>query len=449
MSAGFRFRSPFLKALPSGLATLSGQVLARRWGWFAGVVLALGLLVTAVSRRAFAVDGPMRWLYWLHDHLFLPIKGFTWSLLYPYSLLWWGLLAIALAWFAVSYLGVRRSWRGPHVFVTRVMLENRGLHNWLVGVARMLHTRGADLLALRLTTVDLWQQTLEQCQRPERPSSEQWTFRQATSLASLMVKLEQLRLEFANRDAEEPEQLDVTLLNLWLETYLEVQRGAVGSAHRQFFAELQRELALTLAPLLPLPEQDLDAGLFARERLCQDLHLLLLVAHPELAQRSKRYAKLEGQRRAQLLLQRAARHYEQRMQLLVRQAREWEAYSFNLGGALSDADDDVDPANDCGALATWLAFLLAALGEKLEAAESWMDALDLLALYAGQQRAAELPPLAHLPSLPQLNLLRRMQQTQHERQLLLWKQTPFRDLTANVEPQQRVQTLAVRPDGEV
>jgi hypothetical protein len=449
VSRGFRFRSPFLQAIPQRVAGLSAQVLTRRWLSFLVTGSLVVLMVLAIQHRAFAVDGLFRWVYWLHDHVYLPIKGYTFTLFYPFSLLWWLLLIAALSVSLVSFLGLRASWRVPHVWFTRLMLENPGIHRWILGVGKALNRQGASLQALSWTATDLWQQTLEAARRSDRSESELWPFAQAVHLAKFSFQLRQLQV------VEGEEKPDLQLFNLWLETYLELDQNAQGMSHRQYFVDLRRDLALAMVDHLPnLNKDDVSGEAFDERVLISDLKYLLMAAHPQLAQHSKRYARLSADRRKQSLLHRVAIHQSRRFDLLMRQIQEWENQSFHLGTTGSDqASEPGDRDTQRSSLATWLAFLLASLSEDETVALSWMDGLDLLDFYQGNTVGEDLPNMADLPQSAHLNMFHRVQIRAQERHQRAWKKTAFKSmLPAGQEvehtAQQWVHQLAVRPDGE-
>ena len=61
-------------------------------------------IVIAVQSRVFSADGPWRWLYRLHDELWLPLVGNTWYANFPYSLFFWIPCTVVVAHIVVSML---------------------------------------------------------------------------------------------------------------------------------------------------------------------------------------------------------------------------------------------------------------------------------------------------------------------------------------------------------
>jgi len=99
------FRSPLLKALPTKARTISGRPLSKRL-LLVGIVIGLpALAAVLVYTRWAPVDGITHFLYQFHDHVFLPIKGQTYTRFFPWSLAWWGLAALLLIFGLISYLG--------------------------------------------------------------------------------------------------------------------------------------------------------------------------------------------------------------------------------------------------------------------------------------------------------------------------------------------------------
>lgn len=59
-----------------------------RWAIVLGTTAAVYRLVQAVRTKAMNPDGPFRFLYLLHDHVYLWLKGTLWTQYFPASLLW-------------------------------------------------------------------------------------------------------------------------------------------------------------------------------------------------------------------------------------------------------------------------------------------------------------------------------------------------------------------------
>ncbi|MCW2243159.1 hypothetical protein [Azospirillum canadense] len=96
--------------------------LARRWGVCAAVAGGAGLLAYGTRARWFDPDGPGYAAYWLHDAVYLPLKGHLWTWGLPYSLVPWTVLATLLVTGALGFLSGRPLLRGAHAALTRLAL---------------------------------------------------------------------------------------------------------------------------------------------------------------------------------------------------------------------------------------------------------------------------------------------------------------------------------------
>jgi len=69
------------------------------------IAAALVVPVLSVHRRWYALGGPGDAVYWAHDTLFLPLKGWLWTALFPVgTLMWLTAAAVLLALVLLSYL---------------------------------------------------------------------------------------------------------------------------------------------------------------------------------------------------------------------------------------------------------------------------------------------------------------------------------------------------------
>ncbi|MEO9933487.1 hypothetical protein [Rhodopirellula bahusiensis] len=61
---------------------------ARRWAIVLLVGAGLSLLTWAVATDWFSTTGPFRFLYAVHDAVFLPLRGTVWTQIFPFAFLW-------------------------------------------------------------------------------------------------------------------------------------------------------------------------------------------------------------------------------------------------------------------------------------------------------------------------------------------------------------------------
>ena len=143
------FRSPLLRAPAAGPRPHSLRLGARRGLQVAFVAAVVAWLSWSVSREAFG-DHWFGWaMYRLHDHVVLPVVGWTWTRLHPYSMIAWALVGLALAAYLVHYVTGIHLLRGWHHRWTRWALRRRTLHPVLLAgcAARASFRRAAGVPA--------------------------------------------------------------------------------------------------------------------------------------------------------------------------------------------------------------------------------------------------------------------------------------------------------------
>jgi hypothetical protein len=107
------------------------------------------LIVYLVGGQRLAKNGPGYSLYWLHDNVFLPIKGYTYTLAYPTSLIWWGVIAAVCTIWLSAILLERSLVRRLHLCLVRWAIGRPRLHRGLVTTARWLKRCGFQPELLR------------------------------------------------------------------------------------------------------------------------------------------------------------------------------------------------------------------------------------------------------------------------------------------------------------
>jgi len=97
------------------------------------IFVSLGVVISAIAFRWFEPQYIIGYvLYWLHDEIYLLIKGYTYTWAYPYSLLWWLTGLVLFAYWLFSYLTDIPWLRGFHIKIIRFFL----FHNVLCGVLK-------------------------------------------------------------------------------------------------------------------------------------------------------------------------------------------------------------------------------------------------------------------------------------------------------------------------
>ncbi len=119
------FRSPFLAPRPAAPAA-SRNLRRRRW---TAAGIAFGAFLLGYFQLPPSAPGSV--VYRLHDHVYLPLKGYLFTLFYPWSFLLWGPLAAAALYLLASTLASRPLSAGRHVRAVRGFLARPWPCGWL------------------------------------------------------------------------------------------------------------------------------------------------------------------------------------------------------------------------------------------------------------------------------------------------------------------------------
>ncbi|CAM2066086.1 hypothetical protein SCOR_11960 [Sulfidibacter corallicola] len=118
--------------------------MVRRAKWLGLLLLVVAIPTALVGLRILPVDGPAYGLYWLHDHLYLPIKGHTFTRFFPWSLVWWSAIAVGLFASLIAFV-TRASLLGePRILLARLLVRRTPGHGWLVRLSRWQARRGFE-----------------------------------------------------------------------------------------------------------------------------------------------------------------------------------------------------------------------------------------------------------------------------------------------------------------
>lgn len=144
-------RSPLLSVLPRGGTAHRVLSFSRRILLVLAFAGLAALLVFLVGGRRLPVAGPAYLLYWLHDRLFLTIKGYFYTLNFPWSLVWWGIAtAFFAAWLASvigNFLVERSLLRYLYLRWAKFLVYRPQLHRFIVAPSRWLRLEPRLLLA--------------------------------------------------------------------------------------------------------------------------------------------------------------------------------------------------------------------------------------------------------------------------------------------------------------
>ena len=134
-----RFRSPLLQTLPRGPKAHAGKKIMWRFLILAVVVGLILWACWAVVAREFDLAGGLGAVaYGFHDKVYLPLRGWTLTRFYPYSLIPWVLFLVGLgSWIYTTVSGIPL-FRGRHLRWMRWALRRPGMHPLLLRSARLL-----------------------------------------------------------------------------------------------------------------------------------------------------------------------------------------------------------------------------------------------------------------------------------------------------------------------
>ncbi|MBX2998829.1 MAG: hypothetical protein KF893_09995 [Caldilineaceae bacterium] len=144
--------STVLAPLPSIPADGRGRRIVRRVVIAAIISLAFYLLVVTLIYRLLLPNGIGYLLYWLHDHVYLPIKGHTFTRFFPESLVWWLCAATVIVLWTLCWLADRSLVRGGHIWLLRQAVRRRWTHPWLLMTARGFARMGMQPTMLQAVT---------------------------------------------------------------------------------------------------------------------------------------------------------------------------------------------------------------------------------------------------------------------------------------------------------
>lgn len=97
----------------------------------------LAALIVVIAYRSLPTTGLGHTLYFLHDNVYLPVKGYTFTRNYPESLIWWlAILIIVLLW-TIFWIADRSLVRSAHIGAIRWTVKRRGAHAPLITATRL------------------------------------------------------------------------------------------------------------------------------------------------------------------------------------------------------------------------------------------------------------------------------------------------------------------------
>jgi hypothetical protein len=202
-----------------------------------------------IITRALPKEGLGLIFYWIHDHIFLPIKGYTYTLFYPFSLSWWGPILTAIFLWLIAYLTMVSFFKSPHVYVLRKVIRRnpKKHHNILIETGGWLKKRGMEPLLLKQVTNMERKKTLNQLANLALSQMDETLLTQAIHLTQLHIRLMMLPPVKAVRETH------LEALVYWHQAYLQADIRCRKNSPSPQLRELLNRLAGQIEPLiLPL-----------------------------------------------------------------------------------------------------------------------------------------------------------------------------------------------------
>ncbi len=165
------FRSPLLQAYP----TRRGRVLnthRRRALWVSIACFAIGIPSAMVAMRLPPVQGWGYPLYWLHDHLYLPLQGQLFTRFLPYSIAAWILIAVGLCGLLFSVLTGLSPLHALHLKLLELTLASRRARPLLLAASVRLLRFGVNAAMMAEVCDSMRRRSSARSETPESTDEE-------------------------------------------------------------------------------------------------------------------------------------------------------------------------------------------------------------------------------------------------------------------------------------
>lgn len=282
------FHSVLLKPMPGTAKPNLSRIPVRIL-----LITILGLLVAVpwiiIAARLLPPDGAGYVFYWVHDHIYLPVRGYTFTLFYPYSISWWGMAATVFIAWLVGYLLLVSFIKNPHVSLLRSVVRRDSGHRFLIKTAGWLKRRRLEPVMLREVTA------LERIQSLNRLVSA--PFPGDTNVELLVRRLVRLTGMHINLITSPPASMEARLQAVWLwhQAFLHVLvRFHLQPGNKDIQSSLQQISGLVTQVVKPLFDynepgllkevEEHSAG-FDIASMCIDLLTLGAIHTPGLAEK--------------------------------------------------------------------------------------------------------------------------------------------------------------------
>lgn len=236
------FNSPLLKEMPKSPVQKKSRV-PKRAIIISGIALFIAIPFVVVSTRLLPADGAGIPFYWFHDNIYLPLKAYTFSLFYPYSLGWWGPILTAFVIWLIAYLTRSVIIRNPHTYMLKRVVRRRSKHRFLVKSSRWLKRKKFDPVLMREVTSAEREKTLVQYIAAGLDKVDEPLTRRLTALTGFHTRL----LTLPPADVKDHFEAAV----IWHRTYLHVRARAQFHPGNKTLEDQAAELARMLEFILP------------------------------------------------------------------------------------------------------------------------------------------------------------------------------------------------------
>jgi hypothetical protein len=203
-----------------------------------------------IITRALPKEGLGSVFYWIHDHIFLPIKGYTYTLFYPFSLSWWGPVLTALFLWLIAYLAMVSFIKDPHVYVLRKVIRRnpKKHHGILIKTGGWLKKRKMEPILLKQVTNMERKKTLNQLVNLPLSQMGETLVTQVIHLTQLHIQLMILPPVKAVRETH------LEALGYWHQAYLQAdircQKNPPSPQLKELLSRLAEQIETLILPLL-------------------------------------------------------------------------------------------------------------------------------------------------------------------------------------------------------
>jgi len=243
------FHSSLLKSMPAAAKPKRSRIPFRI---LLIIFISAFIVVPAfiIITRALPKEGLGLIFYWIHDHIFLPIKGYTYTLFYPFSLSWWGPILTAIFLWLIAYLTMVSFFKSPHVYVLRKVIRRnpKKYHNILIKTGGWLKKRGMEPLLLKQVTHMERKKTLNQLANLALSRMDETLLTQAIHLTQLHIQLMTLPPVKTVRETH------LEALVYWHQAYLQAdircRKNSPSPPLRELLNRLAGQIETLILPLL-------------------------------------------------------------------------------------------------------------------------------------------------------------------------------------------------------